>query len=111
MPKKSKRDWISWDKLKPEEATRRRKAAFTAIRKLFAAVVPLWPGCRRASCRRHHRCHGDFRPCLKRNWPLLSSAAQKAAHIEVMRGGPRRLPPRTRSELELRGYPPSEFVD
>jgi hypothetical protein len=104
------RNWIPWQKLPRQEATRRRKAAFTAIRKLFAEVVPLWASCRRGQCRRHRRCAGNIRPCLERSWPLLSPAAQQAAHNEVMKGGPRRVPAKTRSEWELRGFPPSNFV-
>jgi hypothetical protein len=104
------RRWIAWQRLKPEEAARRRKAAFTAIRKLFAEVVPVWASCQRGYCRRHCRCAGDIRACLARGWPLLSPDAREAAHIEVIKGGPRRLPPLTRSELELRRFPPSNFV-
>ena len=104
------RRWIAWQRLKPEEAATYRRAAFAAIRKLFAEVVPLWSSCGRGRCRRHHRCAGNIRPCLARSWPLMSKEAQEAAHLEVMRGGPRRLPPQTRMELNLRGYPPSNFV-
>ncbi len=104
------RRWIPWQKLRPQEAARRRKAAFTAIRKLFAEVVPLWASCGRGQCRRHRRCAGTIRSCLARGWPLLSPTEQKAAHIEVTKGGPRRVPALTRSEWELRGYPPSNFV-
>jgi hypothetical protein len=100
----------SWRRLKPEEAARRRKAAFAAIRALFAEAVPLWASCGRGQCRRHRRCAGNIRPCLERSWPLLSKEAQEAAHLEVMKGGPRRVPPQTRSEWELRGFPPSNFV-
>jgi hypothetical protein len=110
MPTKTDRNWIPWQKLPTQEAARRRKAAFTAIRKLFAEVVPLWASCGRGQCRRHRHCAGKIRPCLARSWPLLSSAAQNAAHNEVMKGGPRRLPAKTRSEWELRGFPPSNFV-
>jgi hypothetical protein len=108
MPKD--RRWVPWQRLKPEEAERRRKAAFTAIRKLFAEVVPVWASCQRGHCRRHRRCAGDIGACLARGWPLLSPDAQEAAHLEVIMGGPRRLPPQTRSELDLRGFPPSNFV-
>ncbi len=110
MPTKTDRRWISWQRMKPEEAATLRKAAFTAIRKLFAEVVPLWPNCRRGACRRHRRCAGDIRPCLARSWPLLSAEAKEAAHVEVMRGGPRRLPAQSIVERNLRGYPPSNFV-
>jgi hypothetical protein len=35
---------------------------------------------------------------------------QAEAHHAVMRGGPRRLPPATHTEWQLRRYPPSNFV-
>jgi len=104
------RRWIAWQRLKPEEAARHRKSAYTAIRKLLAAVVPLWKSCRRGACRRHRRCAGNIHTCLARSWPLLSKDAQEAAHLEVMRGGPRRIPPQTRTEWMLRSSPPSNFV-
>jgi len=40
----------------------------------------------------------------------LSKDAQEVVHREVMRGGPRRIPPQTRTEWDLRGFPPSNFV-
>jgi hypothetical protein len=65
MPKD--RRWIAWRRLRPEEEAQHRKAAFTAIRKLYAEVVPLWASCRRGACRRHRCCGGDIRACLERS--------------------------------------------
>ena len=108
MPKD--RRWIAWQRLRPEEVAQHRKAAFTAIRKLYAEVVPLWASCRRGACRRHRCCGGDIRACLVRGWPLLSAQAQEAARIAVVNGGPRHVPAHTRSEWNLRRFPPSNFV-
>ena len=108
MPKD--RRWIAWRRLRPEEEAQHRKAAFTAIRKLYAEVVPLWASCRRGACRRHRCCGGDIRGCLVRCWPLLSAQAQEAAHIAVVNGGPRRVPAQSRFEWDLRRFPPSNFV-
>jgi hypothetical protein len=108
MPKD--RRWIAWRRLRPEEEAQHRKAAFTAIRKLYAEVVPMWASCRRGACRRHRCCGGDIRACLVRSWPLLSAQAQEAARIAVVNGGPQRMPAQSRFEWSLRRFPPSNFV-
>jgi hypothetical protein len=97
-------------RLTPEEEVAQRESAFAAIRRLYGAVVPVWRSCRRGHCRRHKLCSGDIRPCLKRGWPLLPAALQKAAYDQVVVGGRRRLPPATHMEWHLRRYPPSNFV-
>ncbi len=87
-----------------------REIAFAAIRRLYAELLPLWRACGRGACRRHRQCAGDSVSCVKRCWPLMPPDAQQRACEEVMRGGPRRLPPATHSEGHLRGYPPTNFV-
>jgi hypothetical protein len=107
MPKKSDRRWLPWQRMRPEEKRRLRKAASAAVDKLFAEVVPLWPGCRRGTCRRHHRCAGGaIGACLKRNWLLLSEQAQEAALVAIRNGGPHRRPAQSSIERELRSYRP-----
>ena len=93
-----------------DEQAAQREAAFAAIRRLYAEALPLWRFCRRSYCRRQRTCNGDARPCLSRGWPLLPPALQVHAYNEVMRGGPRRLPPATHTEWHLRQFPPSNFV-
>ena len=92
-----------------EERRALREAAFAAIKKLYAACLPLWRHCRRGACRRHKICAGGD-GCLKRAWPLLTEEVQDAAFHQVMAGGPRRIPPATAVERELRHFPPSNFV-
>jgi hypothetical protein len=77
-------------RLTPEQESAQRKAAFAAIRALFCQVTEPWHSCQRGYCRRHHCCIGEAGPgaCLGRHWPLLTPAEQKAAHIEVIDGGP-----------------------
>jgi hypothetical protein len=87
-----------------------RKAAFAAIKRLYRDVLPLWNVCDRGFCRRHHRCIADARGCLPRNWPRLSPQMQDDAYSQVVAGGPRRLPPQSRIEEELRRFPPTNFV-
>jgi hypothetical protein len=87
-----------------------RKAAFAAIRELYCEVLPLWRVCDRGFCRRHHHCRASTRSCLPHNWPRLSREMQEEAFRQVMAGGPRRLPPQSRMEEELRRFPPTNFV-
>jgi hypothetical protein len=97
-------------RLTPDEQVAQREAAFAAIRRLYCEVVPVWRFCRRGYCRRHQRCSGDVRPCLAHGWPLIPPELQKAAYAQVKLGGPRRLPPATHVERQLRSFPPSNFV-
>ena len=97
-------------RLTPEEEVAQREAAFAAIRLLYAQALPLWRACGRGDCRRHKSCHGETRACLKRGWPLMPPELQEQAYRQVMMGGPRRLPPATHTEWELRRFPASNFV-
>ena len=97
-------------RLTPEEETAQREAAFAAIRRLYGEALPLWRFCARGFCRRHKQCSGETGPCLKRGWPLLPPELQKEAYAQVQAGGPRRLPPVSHTEWELRRYAPSNFV-
>jgi hypothetical protein len=97
-------------RLTPDEQVVQREAAFAAIRRLYCEVVPVWRACPRGGCRRHRCCHGDAAACLKRGWPLVPPQLQKLAHDQVALGGPRRLPPATHTEWELRRFPASNFV-
>ena len=90
--KKRKMRGVYHKRLTPEEEVAQREAAFAAIRRLFAEVLPLWRFCRRGYCRRHKQCCGEIRPCVKRCWPQMPPELQNAAHRQVMAGGPRRVP-------------------
>jgi hypothetical protein len=94
----------------PQQEAAQREIAFAAIRLLYREVLPLWRTCRRGLCRRHRRCCGEVRGCLARGWPLLSQAQQEMAFAQVKHGGPRRVPPATQLERQLRRFPPSNFV-
>jgi hypothetical protein len=99
-------------RLTPEQESAQSKAAFAAIRALFSQVTQPWRSCQRGYCRRHHCCVSEAGPgaCLRRHWPLLTPAEQKAAHIEVIDGGSQRQQPQTYTEWSLRRFPPSNFV-
>jgi hypothetical protein len=92
-----------------DEHKAQREAAFAAIRRLYREALPLWRVCARGYCRRHKSCAGAA-DCLKRGWPLMPPHLQAAAFAEVRAGGPRRQPPATHLEWDLRNYPPSNFV-
>jgi hypothetical protein len=94
----------------PDEQVVQREAAFAAIRLLYSEVLPVWRACGRGFCRRNVRCGGDAAVCITRTWPLLPPAQQEAAYHHVVAGGPRRVPPATHTEWELRRFPPSNFV-
>ncbi len=99
-------------RLTPEQESARRNAAFAAIRALFCQVTQPWHSCQRGYCRRHRCCIAEAGPgaCLRRHWPLLPPAEQKAAHFKVIDGGPRHVRPQTSMEWRLRRFPPSNFV-
>jgi hypothetical protein len=93
----------------PDEQVVQREAAFAAIGRLYCEVLPLWRVCARGYCRRHRCCLGDA-GCLKRGWPLMPLELRQRAVGQVVAGGPRRVPPATQTEWELRSFPPSNFV-
>jgi hypothetical protein len=107
---KSSRRGLFWKRRTPDDERAQREVAFAAIRALYAESLPLHRTCKRGCCRRHQRCAGEARACVKRTWPLMTPEVQQRAYEEVMRGGPRRLPPATHAEWGLRGYPPTNFV-
>jgi hypothetical protein len=97
-------------RLTPDEQAAQREAAFAAIRRLYCEALPLWRSCPRGYCRRHRCCRGDTRACLKRGWPLMPPELQSEACRQVAAGGPRRVPPATHTEWDLRRFPPTNFV-
>ena len=107
---KSSRRGLFFKRSTPDEQVAQREIAFAAIKRLYAESLPLWRVCGRGFCRRHQRCGGEAVKCMTRAWPLVPPEVQRRAYEEVMRGGPRRLPPATHLEQHLRGYPPTNFV-
>jgi hypothetical protein len=93
-----------------EEETARRQAAFAAIKRLYAEVLPVSSTCPRGHCRRHQRCFGNLGPCLERVWPQMPPEVQERAYNQVKAGGPRQVPPATSLERGLRRFPATNFV-
>jgi len=107
---KSGRRGLFYKRTTPDEEAALREAAFAAIKKLYGECLPLWRSCMSGRCRRHKTCAGAAAACLVRAWPLMPAALQKQAYDLVQVGGPRRLPPTTHAEWELRRFPPTNFV-
>ena len=107
---KSSRRGLFWKRRTPDEERAEREIAFAAIKRLYAKSLPLWRVCKRGFCRRHKRCAAEGAACVPRAWKLMPPDVQERAYEEVTRGGPRRLPPATRLEQDLRRYPPTNFV-
>jgi len=80
-------------------------AAHSATWRLYCEVLALWRACRIKKCRRHRRCLGEPAACLLRALPTVPQARQLEAAKEVMEGGPRRLPPATHLEWNVRREP------
>jgi hypothetical protein len=80
-------------------------AAHVATWRLYCEVLGLWRGCRVKECRRHRRCLGQPAPCLMRALPGVPQARQLDAAKAVIAGGPRRVPPATHLEWNVRREP------
>src|SRR5271170_2973442 len=107
---KSSRRGLFWKRRTPDDERAEREVAFAAIKRLYAESLPLWRACGRGHCRRHKQCAGEGASCVPRTWRQMPPHVQQRAYEEVMRGGPRRLPPATHLEQALRRYPPTNFV-
>jgi len=88
-----------------------QNAAKAATQRLYCDVLLLWRACANKKCRRHLRCIGEPATCLGRGWPAVSKRRQRAAHAEVLAGGPRRLAPANHKEWSMRRTPPSSLAD
>jgi len=80
-------------------------AAHAAVWRLYCDVFKFWRACRVKRCRRHRRCDGEPAACLMRGLPSVPEAERQAAAAAVIAGGPRRIPPATHLEWNLRREP------
>lgn len=85
-------------------------AAHEATWRLYCDVLALWRDCRVKKCRRHRRCLGEPAACLFRALPCVPQARQLEATKAVMAGGPRRIPPATHLEWNVRREPLSRLM-
>ncbi|HEX3502954.1 MAG TPA: hypothetical protein VHU22_06150 [Xanthobacteraceae bacterium] len=89
----------------PSEQQALYNAALAATRRIYCDVLELWRSCTKPRCRRHRRCAGEPRACLRRVYNDLPSHRHDALQAQVIAGGPRRIPPATHVEWELRQSP------
>jgi hypothetical protein len=85
-----------------DEGQAQADAAHTATHRLYCDVLKFWRGCRNRPCKRHRRCAGEPTGCLMRNLAFVRPSARLKAQDEVIAGGPRRLPPATHIERQVR---------
>ena len=89
----------------PKEYQALYSAALAATQRLYCEVLELWRTCRKPRCRRHRRCAGAPQPCLRKAYFNMPSDKHDEWQAQVIAGGPRRIPPATALEAQLRRYP------
>jgi hypothetical protein len=77
-------------------------AAHVATYRLYCDALGLWRRCPEKPCKRHRRCVGEPQGCLLRGLPFVPPAQRLSAQQEVIEGGPRRIPPATHFEWQVR---------
>jgi hypothetical protein len=77
-------------------------AAHVATHRLYCDVLAFWRRCGLRSCKRHRRCLGEPRQCLLRGLPFVPPSRRLKAQQEVIAGGPRRIPPSSHVEWQVR---------
>jgi hypothetical protein len=85
-----------------EEGRALIEAAQLATQRLYCETFRFWRSCPVRACKRHRRCVGNPAGCLMRGLPSVPYRDRIAAEKEVIAGGPRRLPPATHYEWQLR---------
>jgi hypothetical protein len=88
----------------PKQQQALYNAARAATQRLYCDVLELWRSCRKPRCKRHQRCSGEPQACLRR-CTSLPNDQHDAVRAQVIAGGPRRIPPATHTERDLREYP------
>jgi len=77
-------------------------AAHIATYRLYCDAFGLWRRCRKPSCKRHRRCTGEPHACLVGGLPFVPPAEQLKVQKDMIAGGPRRVPPATHFEWQVR---------
>jgi hypothetical protein len=94
-------------RLTPDEQKVQREAAFAAIRRLYAEVVPLWRSCTRGHCRRHKQCSDDA-PLPRTQ---LAVADAEPERLGVVQGPARRSAPRAAGVTRRMAFAPVSGVE
>ena len=77
-------------------------AAHIATHRLYCDALALWRRCSMRTCKRHRRCLGAPTGCLLRALPFVPPSQRAKAQQSATAGGPRRIPPATHIEWQVR---------
>ena len=77
-------------------------AAHLATYRLYCDAFGFWRRCQLRTCQRHRRCLGESSGCIIRGLIHVPLAERIKAQPEVIAGGPRRIPPASHIERQLR---------
>ena len=77
-------------------------AAHVATCRLYCDVLRFWRRCSWRACKRHRQCRGDPFECLPRGLIFVPQSRRLRAQQEVIAGGPRRHPPASHIEYQVR---------
>ncbi len=77
-------------------------ATHIATHRLYCETLGFWRGCSLRTCKRHRRCMGEPTGCLMRGLLHVPQARRLKAQKQVIKGGPRRIPPATHVEWFVR---------
>jgi hypothetical protein len=94
----------------PERQQARKDAARDAVRRLYCDSLELWRTCAAGRCRRHRRCAGDSRACMRRVWNDIPRHREKQIWAAVIAGGPRKIAPANHVEWNMRRNPPDTIA-
>jgi hypothetical protein len=77
-------------------------AAHVATWRLYCDALRLWRHCSMRGCQHHRHCHGTTNACLQRGLMFVPPSRRLRARQEVIAGGPRRVPPASHMEWQVR---------
>ena len=77
-------------------------AAHVATWRLYCDALRLWRGCSMRSCQHHRHCLGTTNACLQRGLLFVPQSRRLRTRQQVIAGGPRRLPPASHMEWQVR---------
>ena len=70
--------------------------------RLYCDVLRFWRRCSWRACKCHRQCRGDPFECLPRGLIFVPQSRRLRAQQEVIAGGPRRHPPASHIEYQVR---------
>jgi hypothetical protein len=80
-------------------------AAHGATCRLYCDALRFWRRCSMRTCQHHRRCLGHGNACLLRGLIFVPPSRRLRAQQQVIAGGPRRVPPASHMEWQVRREP------